>query len=723
MGNKLRYFLLLSILCAIFLYSFVDVKNGQSINGRVRYSLNDIGWKFKRDEVQNGQKKSIDDSNWLKIKIPHDYNGGSDGVNNDVLKGRFDFKNDIDKRLMYKGPGWYRAEFVVDEKYKGKRVFIDFEAVSLVADVWVNGKKVGEHKGGYTAFSFDITDFISLGKPNLLAVRADNSNNPQIIPWMKDEKKSFPFSHDFAVYGGIYRDIWLTISDPIRIERVLNTPTTGGQAPSVVGIQTKVKNYSNLDSEISLETNIFDPKGNKISTLTSNKSVKANEQVVFNQSESAFGNVQLWTPDSPQIYKVVSTLKKNGQLIDKYESVFGFRYFSLANGQSFKLNGTKTYIKGVNRHQDVEGLGYAIPNEQHRTDAKLIKDAGFNFVRQAHYPADPEFVKACDELGLMLWLEIPMVTCINDTPGFLENAKSQLQEMIEQNYNNPSVIIWGVGNESDISADNEAVTNNVIKALVEQAKKYDQTRPVTGCNWKYESNQKLVDIYSPQDWSGWYMPFLSKFNPKKIIGEYGADIHLSNHSEEKFDTITNYGAAGKPAFWSQEYGAFIHEFKASKGLACQNQFPGQFVWVAFDFASPRLGRDINPIQYMNQKGLMLYDHKTKKDVYYFYQSFYRTAEEYPMVYIVSHSWTDRWTKPEKKDVWAYSNCDSVKLYNAIDNEPLGARTRNGGPLGNTRFVWENADVKYNILYAEGWFKGKVVARDTITLQNLPEYKK
>lgn len=721
--NKRLKFALLPIISIVFLYSFVNVDTGENEDVRVRYTLNDIGWKFLRQEAKNAYKKSFDDSNWLGITIPHDYNGGSDGVHNDVLQGRFDFKNDIDKPLMYKGPGWYRAEFVVDEQYEGKEVFIEFEAVSLVADVWVNGKKVGEHKGGYTAFSFDITDYIDFGKSNLIAVRADNSNNPQIIPWMADEKNSFPYSHDFAVYGGIYRDVWLTITDPVRIERVMNTPTTGGQAPSVVGIKTFVRNHSNKDSEVSLVTDIYNPGGEKISTLRTNKTVEANEEVVFNQSESALGIVQLWSPDNPQVYKVVSTLMQNGEVIDEYESVFGFRYFTLANGQAFTLNGQATYIKGVNRHQDMEGLGYAIPNSQHWADAKLLKEAGFNFVRHAHYPADPEFVKACDELGLMLWLEIPLVTCVNDDPAFLENAKQQLQEMIEQNYNNPSVIIWGMGNESDRSGGSEAVSNKIFSELVNLAKDLDPTRPTTGCNWMYESNQKLVDVYAPQDWTGWYAPFSTGYKPEQIIGEYGASIHYPNHSEEKFDTLTNYSASARPEFWSQEYGTFVLEYKTARGLERKDQFPGQFVWVGFDFASPRLGREINPIPFMNQKGLMLYDHKTKKDVYYMFQSLYRSAEDYPMVYIVSHSWTDRWDKPEAKDVWAYSNCDSVQLFNAFNDELLGVRTRNGGPLGNSRFVWENADVNYNVLYAEGWFQGEVVARDTIILQNLPEYIK
>ena len=370
----------------------------------------------------------------------------------------------------------------------------------------------------------------------------------------------------------------------------------------------------------------------------------------------------------------------------------------------------------------MEGLGYALSNEQHWLDAKIIKEAGFNFVRHAHYPSDPAFTKACDELGLMLWLEIPLTGSTSEDPDFLENCKQQITEMIEQNYNNPSVVVWGIGNESDRSGASEAVSNQIFGEIVKAAKKVDQNRPITGCNFIYESNQKIVDVYSPQEWSGWYEGLLSNYKPRDIIGEYGADTHITNHSDEKFRLDSNYHAAQKPAFWSQEYGAFVHEYKVSVGESSRDLFPGHCVWVAFDFASPRADRMANPIPFMNQKGLILHDHKTKKDVYYFYQSTYRSAAELPMVYIVSHSWTDRWTEIGKKDIWVYSNCDSVELFNDYGSLSFGKKIKNAGPRGDTRFQWDAADVKYNVLYAEGWYKNQVVARDTIILQNLPVKK-
>jgi len=711
-----------SVLC-IVLFSCTIVSffwSKSESQKRIRFSINNNPWKFKRDEVKNGFKPSLNDADWQNITIPHDYNGGSDGKNNDVFLGRFDTKNDVGKRLMYTGPGWYRTTFSIEEQQKGKRVFIEFEAVSLEAKVWINGKEVGMHQGGYTAFSFDITNYINFGKPNTLAVRADNSNNPKIAPWMKDETKAFPFSFDYAIYGGIYRDVWISITDPVKIEKVFNTAVVGGQAPASLTIETSVKNYSKKTQEVELVTNIFDPLKNKVSTLKSKKSIPAGQQVSFNQTETNLGIVQLWDPKNPNLYNVTSTISYDGIVVDEFESIFGFRYYTLSNKQAFSMNDNKFLIRGVNRHQDMEGRGYALSNEQHWADAKLIKDAGFNFVRHAHYPSDPEFGKACSQLGLMLWLEIPLTGSTSSDPDFLINCKQQMTEMIEQNYNNPAVIVWGIGNESDRSGGSEAEINNVFSQLVKTAKQVDQTRPITGCNFKFESNQKMVDVYSPQDWSGWYGGSINQYKPTSIIGEYGADMHYTNHSEQKFELNKASVFSQKSNLWSQEYGSMLHEYKTAYGEGHAEEFPGHFVWVAFDFASPRVDRGINAIPFMNQKGLILHDHKTKKDAYFFYQSMYRSAEDYPMLYIVSHSWLDRWSKPEKKDVWVYSNCDSVKLYNGYKTAPLGTRIKNAGPLSNTRFQWDDADVKYNVLYAEGWYKNKVVSRDTIILKNLPK---
>jgi beta-galactosidase len=709
--KKLVYFLLLGVISCTFL-SFNSLTPEFE---RVRYSLDQEAWKFKKADVKNGQKIALNDADWLDITIPHDFNGGIDGVNNDVFKGRFNFALDPDERMMYKGPGWYRMQFNVDTKYKGKRIFIEFEAVSLEATVWVNEKMAGHHQGGYTAFTLDVTDYIKFGKTNVLAVKADNSNNPAIAPWMADEKKPFPYSFDYAIYGGIYRDVWLTITDDVKIETVLNTPICGGQAAAVLNIDTRVKNYSDNEKIVILSSEVYNPKGELVTTLTRKKTIAAGEMLTIQQSETSIGDLYYWSPDKPQIYKVKSTLSYDGKEVDQFESVFGFRYYTLANHQPFMLNGKQLLIRGINRHQDMEGCGYALSNEQHRSDAQLLKDAGFNFVRHAHYPCDQEFAKSAMELGLMLWLEIPLTGSTSEDPLFGQNCKSQLTEMIEQYYNNPAVILWGIGNESDRSGGGEAVSNALYSDLIKEANALDQNRIATGCNYKFKSNQDLTNVYAPQDWSGWYHGSMSEYKPKEIIGEYGSDIDVNIRTNETFDIHTNYSAAGKPKFWSQEYGAFLHEYKVSIGEAYKDSFPGHFAWVAFDFASPRLDRTSNPIPFMNQKGLIMHDHKTKKDVYYFYQSMYRKASDYPMLYIVPSTWVNNDEDAKNASIWAYSNCDSVRLYKGAEKVFLGTRIKNSGPRKDTRFQWDNVEIQADII-AEGWYNGEMVVEDTVLIK-------
>lgn len=681
-------------------------------DSRVEVNLNSNPWKFKRENIKNAHKKSFKDQDWMSITIPHDYNGGSDGVHNDVFSGRFGFEMDPDHRNMYKGAAWYRTPFTVEKQYEGKRIFINFEAVSLVADVWVNGKKVGQHKGGYTAFSFDITDYIVYGKPNTLAVKSDNTNSDALAPWMSDEKNAFPFSFDYAIYGGIYRDVTLSITDDLKIEQVFNTPVIGGQAAAVLSIKTMVKNYAKDEQSFILTSTVLDPEGKEVAKMRRKKTIAGGETVAIQQSNTSMGDIYYWSAEQPDFYTVHSTITKDDKTSDDFTSNFGFRYYSLANNQPFILNGKESFIRGVNRHQDMEGLGYALPNSQHLADIKLIKDAGFNFVRHAHYPCDPVFAKAAMEEGLMLWLEIPLTGSTSANPLFLESSKQQLKEMIEQNYNNPAVIIWGIGNESDRSGGSEDVSNSVYTELVKEANKLDPTRVVTGCNYKYKSNQDIVNIYAPQDWRGWYHDELGSYNPTEMIGEYGADIDHDIRTNDTFDINTNYNASGKPKFWSQEYGALLHEYKVSKGESLKHTYPGQFMWVAFDFASPRLDRGSNPIPFMNQKGLIGHDHVTKKDVYYMYQSMYREASDYPMLYIVPSTWTTESDAPA--NVWVYSNCDSVMLYN--DEQSFGVRTKDAGPRGDTRFEWKNINVNHKDIMAKGWYNGEVILNEKVEVK-------
>jgi beta-galactosidase len=662
--------------------------------------LNDSSWRFIRQDVANAQESGFDDAGWLPVSIPHDWNGGIDGVHDDVFTGPD----------MYLGIGWYRSEFFIPSSYDNKRIVIKFEAVSTKADVYLNNEYLGQHKGGYTAFQYDITDNVLVGDTNVLAVKASNANDSSIAPWMAEPFDKYPASSDYAVYGGIYRDVWLIVTDNIKIESHYHSTPNLSNEKGDVAMSTTIKNYATADIEVTLKSEIIDKQGNIISVLQDTLQIPAGNTDTCYQT-TTIASPNLWAPSNPYLYKVRSTLVYNGQESDQIETPLGFRWYTLENNKAFVLNGQNSFLQGVNRHQDWQGVGYALSNDQHRHDVALIKELGFNFIRHAVYPADPAFVKACDENGVMLWLEIPVSTCVAENQGFVNSSLSQMAEMIQQSYNNPSVILWGIGNETDqVGSPKEAsnaFTTNLLNQLNDLAHSLDTTRPTTGCNFKRTTNQNIVDIYSPQNWAGWYgsAPY-TDYDPTSLIGEYGSSMHLPSHDETHEANSVTFP-------WTQEYGCKYHEYKASVGHSKKDEFPGHLIWLAFDCSSPRADRTTNPIPYMNQKGLFLHDHQTWKDVAYFYKSYYTKGTDDPMVYIVSETWTSRFNTSKNGNIWAYSNCDSVVLYNGVGGQTYGSRTRNAGPRNDTRFQWNNIEITNPVLYAEGYVNGTVAAKDTL----------
>jgi len=678
-----------------------------SVQARDKISISGLSWKFIKQDVAGAQVAGFNDVAWTTIKLPHDFNGGIDGVNNDMFKGP----------SQYRGPAWYRTTFTVDAANSARKVFVEFEGAALVATVWVNGDSIGQHRGGYTSFTFDITASVKFGQNNVLAVRVTSANDPTVAPWMFSPFGTYPTSYDYGVYGGIYRDVSLIITDKIKIEATFQSTPNVSVASSLVKVRSEVHNYDAAAQTVLLQTLLLDATGAQVTSMQSSQSIPAGQTVTFVQTSASVAAPHLWSPSAPYLYTVRSIALVNSVENDRVENKLGFRWYQLSDGAAFKLNGQNLFLRGVNRHQDRAGYGYALTNDQSVYDIALIKSAGFNFMRHAHYPADQSVMNACDSLGIMVWLEIPMTVCISTNAGFKTNVLSQLTEMIRQNYNHPSVVVWGMGNESDQDVGKngdpltEAYSNQMITGLDAQAHILDSTRVTTGCNWLYTSNHSLVDVYSPQDWNGWYGGVYTDYNPSSIIGEYGADADINVHKE-----------TGVLDDWSQEYQCRLLEYKVSKAETVSSVCPGHCLWIAFDFASPRADRVIAPnsntINYMNQKGIFTHDRKPK-DAYYFYKSFQTSGATAPMVYIVSHTWLNRWTAPGAKNIWAYSNCDSVELFNDYGKTSFGKRARTGGELGNTRFEWNAANVKDNVLYAVGYVNSQPVARDTIILNNLP----
>ncbi|NOR33082.1 MAG: hypothetical protein GQ579_00220, partial [Bacteroidales bacterium] len=369
-----------------------------------------------------------DDEGCIDVDLPHTWN---------------DIDPFDDKDGYHRGTCWYQKTIELNEKWREKKIYLYFEGVNQVASVYLNGECIGEHKGGYTAFALDISDHVDWSSSdNLIAVKVDNSHNPQIPP----------LSVGYALYGGIYRDVYLLVTDPVHID--LDDHASKGFYITVhdlshenAAIQVNGIICNDLEpGSILVKAIIKDAEGKEVMTQKS----LLNSNTGRTRFELIFDNLKdphLWSPEDPYLYSLELSLHHNGSICDKIITDFGLRYFSFHPRNGFSLNGMPYKIKGTNRHQDIKNFGSALTNQMHYEDLKNIKEMGCNFVRLAHYPQDPAVLEAADKLGLLVWEEIPLVNYITEDEDFSDNCVLMIKEMVRQHFNHPSVIIWGSMNE------------------------------------------------------------------------------------------------------------------------------------------------------------------------------------------------------------------------------------------------------------------------------------
>ncbi len=412
-------------------------------------------WKFKRADVSGAEATAFDDSSWSSIGLPHSF-----GL------PYFAWTS------FYVGYGWYRKHFTVPSSWSGKSVFLEFQAAFDQAQVYVNGKQVGQHIGGYNGFSIDITAAIKTGD-NVVAVRLNNNWNAQLPPLTGD--------HTFQ--GGIYRDVNVVVTDPLHVTWYgtwVTTPTlaTNSGSSSTVEIKTEVQNNRSAAVNATLKTDIVDSSGKVVTTVSSQQQIAAGATVTFDQTTTAVSNPSLWHPDHPTMYQALSYLSDDTGNVDTFTTPFGFRWFTWSGSQGFSLNGSHYWIQGGNVHQDHAGWGDGVPDSALYRDVKMVKDAGMNFIRGSHYPKAPAFADACDQLGILFWSEncfwggfgggggwpyngaYPSTSADYDT--FDANVLASLTDMIRIHRNHPSIIAWSMGNEDFF---NGGPTDRVIALL------------------------------------------------------------------------------------------------------------------------------------------------------------------------------------------------------------------------------------------------------------------
>ena len=631
-------------------------QNNVNTSARITYTIND-NWRFLPDNASEAEKKSKSDGNWEIVNFPHTWNA------EDAFDDAPDYR---------RGTSWYRKTLSINPDLKGKRIYLYFEGANQTADVYVNEKLIGSHIGGYTAFAFDVTDAVKFGETNLVAVKVDNSFNPDIAP----------LTADFTFYGGIYRDVWLIATDEIHFKTTdyassgvtISTPNFAG-TNGTVNVRGTIVNDSTKARRVEVVNLIIDADGKEVAASVSNLEVKANSEGNFESATKAIANPKLWSSENPYLYTVKTTIRENGKVLDDVSNPLGFRWFKYdANG--FYLNGKPVKLRGANRHQDYAGMGNAVPDSIHIRDMELMKSAGYNFVRLAHYPQDPAILQAADRLGIMLWEEIPLVNYITISQKFNENAETMLKEMIRQHRNHPSVIMWGYMNEIYLRVPKENAENirkeTVVLArnLDKLAHEEDATRPTTiafhGNDIYNQMNLgEIPNIVGWNLYSGWYSNKFEDFgkfldaqhtkypNRPLIISEYGAnsDLRLHSNASRRFDSTA-------------EYQRMFHESYLEQ-MNARPYLLGSTLWNEFDFGAELRGENM---PHVNNKGMWTYD-RQPKDVHYFYKANWSSE---PVLHIAANDWKERaGTNLTAQKIDVYSNATEVELF--LNGASLGKK--------------------------------------------------
>lgn len=632
-------------------------------------------------------KKNVFD----KISLPHTWNRAA------ANSGQLDY---------YRGLGNYEKDLLIKKEWEGKRLFLKFDGVNTVSNTFINGKHIGEHRGGYTAFVYEITDDVKYGEKNNIWVRATNALHLDVMPLLGD----------FNFYGGIYRDVHLIVTDKACISPL------DYASPGVYLKQTNVSEKSaHVDARV-LVSNGYAQKSN----FEVQVQVKAGNKIIVDKMQSVavaantqgeitisfdMKNPRLWNGrKDPFIYQTVVTLKKDGKIIDKQVQPLGLRFYHVDANKGFFLNGEHLKLQGVCRHQDRSGFGNALQPKHHEEDVAILLEMGANAIRLSHYPHAPYFYELLDQSGVVTWCEIPFVgpggyrdKGFVNLPAFKANGKEQLKEMIRQNYNHPGICFWGLFNELKAQGDNPV---EYIKELNKLVFEEDDTRLSTAASNQSGDMNDVTSLIAWNKYFGWYggdASYIGKWadkmhkeHPHRKIGvsEYGAGASIFHHQEEL--KKTNPGAYWHPEAWQ----AYYHE-ENWKAFAERPFVWGTYIWNLFDFGA--VHRTEGERAGKNDKGIVTFDRKVKKDAFWFYKANWNKEE--PVLYIANRRFIKR-TEANTK-VRVYSNFDKVKLW--VNDTFIGEKTSEGYAI----FNWNDIQLKdgKNTIRIEAG-KGKHKATDT-----------
>ncbi len=598
---------------------------------------NDWNFRFSH-QVQKGTE--------VRVDLPHTWNA------QDALSGKIDYK---------RGIGNYEKNLFIRPEWKGKRLFIRFEGVNNIADVFINRRHIGEHRGGYGAFIFEITGKVEYGKENSILVRVNNGEQLDIMPLVGD----------FNFYGGIYRDVHLLITDETCISPLdYASPGVRLIQDSVSHRYAKVRaivdlsNGSSGNQEVELNVRLLDGQ-RVVKEGTKNVNLSGNEVM---QQELTFEIDQphLWNGrQDPFLYQAEVTLFRNGQMVDRVTQPLGLRFYRIDPDKGFFLNGKHLPLQGVCRHQDRSEVGNALRPQHHEEDVALMLEMGVNAVRLAHYPQATYFYDLMDKNGIIVWAEIPFVgpggyndKGFVDLPAFRANGKEQLKELIRQHYNHLSICVWGLFNELTELGDNPV---EYIKELNVLAHQEDTTRPTTSASNQMGDLNFITDAIAWNRYDGWYggtpadlgkwLDRMHKDHPEICIAisEYGAGASIYHQQDSLVKTVPT-------SWWHPENWQTYYHIENWKTISSRPYVWGSFVWNMFDFGAAHRTEGDRPG--INDKGLVTFDRKVRKDAFYFYKANWNREE--PMLYLTGKRNTVRTQRLQT--ITAFTNLSGAELF-------------------------------------------------------------
>lgn len=603
------------------------------IQTRNHLTLSD--WTFKKGIYNGAEKSEYNAADWATIKVPHTYSM-------DAINGLG----------YYRGQAWYRTMITVPESMKGERLFLRFEGVGHEVEIFINGKKTGKHVGGYSAFCFDVTDALN-EQNNLIALKVSNKPNFRRIP-VNDEL--------FNQYGGVYRPVHLFSTPQAHIDpNYYASPgvfvETKKLTAQLAELEVRVHiNNTSANSEAEISYTILDEKGNKV---WSKKQELELENKLTVAEQVSIENPRRWNGrKDPHLY-TLQVLLKTKTSTDTVTQKFGIRNFAVDPNQGFMLNENNYPLYGVAMHEEWQQVGPALTKEHHQTDLALIDEIGATALRLSHYQHSDISYVLSDEIGLVLWSEIPYVHNWSGREG--GNAKQQLNELILQNYNHPSICFWGLWNEVRSWAGKETPAVKLTEGLQKLAKELDPTRLTTSASDKKMDSpmSRISDLQSFNKYYGWYggaADYLGTWldethkafpDDPLCVSEYGAGGNLLHQDIKKLEKP-------KGAYFAEQFQTEYHE--TSWKLLKDRPFVwGSFVWNMFDFSVAGWNRGGTPN--LNHKGLITYDRKTKKDAFYFYKANWSAD---PVLYLAERRHTHRTQR--EATIKVFTNLPKVTLY-------------------------------------------------------------